>query len=266
MAFKKRLSKTALFGLASFLAMACAEQDISDDAGEVEGASSTEEKTPEETEDWSVKPVQLDFDAKQKPSDAAYLFDGTSLRSWQSDDAGDAGWSVANGVARVRPGSGGITTRENFCDIQLHLEWRSPPAGRNGNGTGQNWGNSGVFLQSRYEVQILNSYGNETYANGQAGAVYKQYPPLVNASKPPGSWQVYDIIFKAPKFANDGQLTSPAFVTVLHNGAIVQNHSEIKGSTRYIGHPFYEAHGCAPLHLQDHGEPVEYRNIWVRKL
>ena len=266
MAFKKRLSKIAFLGLSILLAAACAVQDISDETVDVDGASSTADMTPEETEDWSVKPVQLGFDADMKPSDAISLFDGSSLDAWQGDDGGAALWKVEDNIAHVSAGAGGISTRENFCDIQLHLEWRSPSAGVNGNGTGQNWGNSGVFLQSRYEVQVLNSNGNETYANGQAGSIYKQYPPLVNASKAPGAWQAYDIIFKAPEFAEDGQLISPAFVTVLHNGVIVQNHSEIKGSTRYIGHPFYEAHGCAPLHLQDHGEPVEYRNIWVRKL
>jgi len=260
------LSKIALIGTFCFVTTACSEQDTSDSSTEANPSSAAAEMVPEDTEDWSVKPAELNFGAKEKPSDAISLFDGTSLSAWQSDDDGDAPWDVENGVARITPGTGGITTRENFCDIQLHLEWRSPTTGVNGNGTGQNWGNSGVFLQSRYEVQVLNSNGNETYANGQAGSIYKQYPPLVNASKPPGTWEVYDIIFTVPEFDTTGKLKSPAFVTVLHNGVLVQNHSEIKGPTRYIGHPSYEAHGCAPLHLQDHGEPVEYRNIWVRKL
>jgi len=194
------------------------------------------------------------------------LFDGTSLDAWQGDDGGAAPWMVDDGVVQIAPGDGGITTKESFCDVQLHLEWRTPAAGVNGNGTGQGWGNSGVFLQSRYEVQVLNSFGNETYSNGQAGSVYKQHPPLVNASKPPQTWQTYDIVFTAPEFGADGDLVSPAFVTVLHNGVLVQNHSEVQGPTGWIGYPKYEAHGCAPLHLQDHGEGVEYRNIWLRKL
>ena len=266
MATYHRLSHIAVIGFVSAFATACSAQDVPADPDPVDVSTTSETMTPEETEDWSVKPVQLNYEANGAPSDAVVLFDGYSLDAWQGDDGGDAPWLIDDGVVRVAAGKGGMTTRDSFCDAQIHLEWRTPETGVNGNGTGQGWGNSGVFLQSRYEVQVLNSFGNETYSNGQAGSIYKQHPPLVNASKPPQTWQTYDIIFKAPEFSADGNLLSPAFVTVLHNGVLVQNHSEIKGGTRYIGIPEYEPHGCAPLHLQDHGEPVEYRNIWLRKL
>ncbi|MEL6686827.1 MAG: DUF1080 domain-containing protein [Pseudomonadota bacterium] len=221
---------------------------------------------PEDTEDWSVKPTQLSFSKGEVPSDAIILFDGTTLEAWQGDEGLEAPWEIVDGIARIVPGKGGISTREAFCDIQLHIEFRSPLQGMNGDGTGQVWGNSGVFLQSRYEVQVLNSFENETYANGQAASIYKQYPPLVNASKPPGEWQDYNVLFSSPSFDDDGALTEPAYVTVLHNGVLVQNHVEVLGPTRYIGLPEYEPHECAPLHLQDHGEAIEFRNIWVRKL
>lgn len=222
--------------------------------------------TPEDTEDWSVNPAKVGFLQNNIPSDAIILFDGTSLDAWQSDDGEDAPWIIQDDVAQIVPGKGGMTTGESFCDVQLHIEWKAPVTGMEGDGTGQFWGNSGIFLQSRYEVQVLNSFNNETYANGQAASIYKQHPPLVNASTPPGTWQSYDIIFKAPAFTDEGDVKSPAFVTVLHNGVLVQNHSEIKGPVRYLGVPQYEPHGCEPLHLQDHGEAVEYRNIWIRKL
>lgn len=264
-----RLYRLPLFLSVAILAAsaaACSEQDLLSDPNPGVASSTSEDMEPEETEDWSVKPVQLSFGDNETPSDAIVLFDGTSLDAWQGDDGQNAPWIVEDGVAHVVPGEGGITTKEEFCDIQLHLEWRTPEAGVNGTGTGQGWGNSGVFLQSRYEIQVLNSFRNETYSNGQSGSVYKQHPPLVNASKPPETWQTYDIIFSSPDFGSDGQLLSPAYVTVLHNGVLIQNHSEIKGGTRWIGFPNYEPHGCAPLHLQDHGEAVEFRNIWLRKL
>ena len=157
-----------------------------------------------------------------------------------------------------------------FCgfvlDKAVSPPWKSPLRDINGDGEVLNRGNSGVFLQSRYEVQVLNSYENKTYANGQAGSIYKQHPPLVNASKSPGQWQSYDILYSAPHFDTNGDVETPARVTVLHNGVVVQNNSEIKGPTQYIGLPSYEQHGCAPLYLQDHGEAIEFRNIWVRKL
>ncbi len=253
--------------LAVLLLGACSFQTATDETG----ISSTSEQNlqdmrPEETEDWSIEPRQLSFGHGGIPSDATILFDGSSLNAWQ-DDTGQAPlWSNENGVLTVQPGTGGIRTVENFCDLQLHIEWKSPTEGMNGNGTGQLWGNSGVFLQGRYELQVLNSFENKTYANGQAGSMYKQHPPLVNASKPPGQWQTYDIIFTAPEFAENGDVISSARITAFHNGVLVQNNSELLGSTTYIGQPKYEPHGCLPLRLQDHGEAVEFRNIWARKL
>ncbi len=165
----------------------------------------------------------------------------------------------------VERGSGGIRTRQDFCDVQLYLEWRAP-AEIDGM-QGQDRGNSGVFLQERYEIQVLDSYDNETYPNGQAASVYKQHIPLVNASRPPGEWQSYDILYTAPRFDESGELASPAYVTVLHNGVLAQHHVEIQGTTEWIGEPDYdEAHGCAPIYLQDHDAAVSFRNIWVREL
>jgi len=160
-------------------------------------------------------------------------------------------------------GTGDILTKEKFGNCQLHVEFRTPSKV---NGDGQGRGNSGVYIQSLYEVQVLDSYINETYYNGQAGSVYKQSPPLVNASRKPGKWQVYDIVFHAPKFASDGSVTKPASVTVFHNGVLIQDHFELKGATTYAGIPKYQAHGDMPLLLQDHGNPVSYRNVWIRKL
>ncbi len=163
----------------------------------------------------------------------------------------------------VKPGTGDIKTKQSFCDIQLHFEWKTPTEVDGLEGQQRN--NSGVFLQQRYEVQILDSYDNKTYPNGQAGSVYKQTIPLVNAMREPGEWQEYDIIFNAPEFDGD-ELVKPGFVTVLHNGVLVQNHTEILGKTEWIGPASYEAHGCAPLQLQDHSNPVNFRNIWVREI
>jgi len=198
------------------------------------------------------------------PSDAIVLFDGKDLSAWESEQGGSAPWRVADGAFTVVPHSQGIRTRRHFCDIQLHIEWRAPTdtEGRSGQGRG----NSGVFLQERYEVQILDSYENQTYANGQAASIYKQAIPLVNASRGPGQWQSYDIIWKAPRFSEGAGLLSPAHVTVLHNGVLVQNETVVAGATTFIGAPAYAPHGCAPLYLQDHGDEVSFRNIWVREL
>jgi len=215
------------------------------------------------TEVWqSVPIVATPLDAA--PSDAIVLFNGQDLSAWESEAGGAAPWRVTDGVITVLPHSKGIRTRQNFCDIQLHLEWRTPTKieGRSGQGRG----NSGVFLQERYEVQILDSYDNQTYANGQAASIYKQAIPLVNASRSPGEWQAYDIIWKAPRFSDGGGLISPAHITVLHNGVLVQNETVVAGKTEFIGAPSYSPHGCAPLYLQDHGDEVSFRNIWVRKL
>jgi hypothetical protein len=164
----------------------------------------------------------------------------------------------------VVPGAGDIRTRRGFGDVQLHIEWRTPAEV---SGEGQGRGNSGIFLMERYELQVLDSYENRTYANGQAGAIYKQHIPLVNASRRPGEWQSYDVVFTAPRFGADGTLLNPAYMTVFHNGVLIQNHVALRGPTRYIGEPSYEAHADrAALVLQDHGNPVSYRNIWLREI
>jgi hypothetical protein len=164
----------------------------------------------------------------------------------------------------VVPEAGNIRTRRGFGDLQLHIEWRTPAEV---SGEGQGRGNSGIYFMERYELQVLDSYDNPTYSNGQAGAIYKQHIPMVNASRAPGAWQSYDVAFTAPRFAADGALVSPAYMTVFHNGVLIQNHVALRGPTSYIGQPPYDAHADhAPLLLQDHGNPVSYRNIWVREI
>lgn len=217
---------------------------------------------PTLTEEWK-EVVKVDT-ATGIPSDAIVLFDGKNFDNWQHTDGKAVQWTLADNAMTVKPGTSAIQTKEKFCDMQLHIEWRSPE--KIATRTGQSGGNSGVFIQKRYEVQVLNSYDNKTYANGQAGAIYKQYAPLVNATKPVMEWQTYDIIFKAPTFKANGGLDTKATVTVLHNGVVIQNNTEIDGATTYRGAPTYNAHGCASLELQDHGSLVSYRNIWARKL
>jgi hypothetical protein len=201
-----------------------------------------------------VTPGKTDADP---PSDAVVLFDGKDLSAWEGGEK----WKVEDGVAVVRGGA--IKSKQSFGDCQLHIEWSAPlPA----EGEGQGRGNSGVFLMDRYELQVLDSYKNDTYFDGQASAIYKQTPPIVNAMRPPGEWNTYDIIWTAPKFKADGSVESPAYITVLHNGVLTLNHFELKGHTPFNEAPSYEPHGKAPIHLQDHGNPVRYRNIWVREL
>ena len=199
------------------------------------------------------------------PSDAIVLFDGKNLDQWESTKDGSvAKWKVEDGVMTVVGGAGGISTKKLFGDCQLHIEWRSPNEGEDKKGQGR--GNSGVFLQGIYEVQVLNSYQNRTYRNGQAGSIYKQTPPLVNATSKQGDWNVYDIIYTAPKFTINGGIETPAYVTVVHNGVVVQNHTKIQGVTNYIGQPTNPVHGKAPIHLQDHGNAVSFRNVWIREM
>jgi hypothetical protein len=193
------------------------------------------------------------------PSDAVVLFDGKDLVKWKGR-RGDAAWKVTDGYCEVN-GTGDIETRDSFGDCQLHLEWKAPLP----KGNSQDRGNSGVFLMGRYEVQILDSYENETYADGQAAAIYGQTPPLVNVCRPPGQWQSYDILFTAPRFA-DGRLVAPARITVLHNGVLVHLDQQIHGGTAHKSAPRYQAHGPGPIRLQDHGNPMQFRNLWVRKL
>lgn len=222
---------------------------------------------PEATEFYEPVPKKIQAGAQlgDAPSDAIVLFDGTSLDAWQSaGDGSEANWNVSNGIFTVKAGAGPIETKEKFGDVQLHIEWRAPQEIK---GEGQGRGNSGVFLMNTYEVQILDSYESKTYTNGQAGSIYKQSPPLVNATKSPEEWNAYDIIFRAPRFNEDGMLIKPATVTVLHNGVLIQDHFEIKGPTEYIGIPNYTAHADKlPIQLQDHGNPVSFRNIWIRDL
>lgn len=244
---------------------------------------------PKATEVYEPRPPKVTpgKTTSSPPSDAIVLFDGKDLSEWQNpqfksevaDAAGiekmlkswddgfqhqPAGWTVNNGEIIVKPGNGAIETKKTFDNFQLHIEWLSPvDEGK----TGQSYSNSGVFLMSLYELQVLNSFENETYVNGQAGSIYKQHIPLANASRPPGEWQAYDVVFKAPTFDAKGQVTSPARVTVFHNGVLIQNNVELKGFTAYIGQPKYIAHPAKmPLRLQDHGDQVRFRNIWIREL
>lgn len=191
------------------------------------------------------------------PSDAIVLFDGTDLSAWNGTD----NWKVEDGVAIV--GEGGITSKQSFGDCQLHAEWSAPVPPK---GKGQGRGNSGIYFMGLYEVQVLDSYQSKTYFDGQAGAIYKQSPPMANAMRPPGEWNVYDIVFTAPRFADDGKLQSPAYLTVIHNGVLLHNHYELKGRSLWERPAVYEPHEPKlPIFLQDHGNPVRYRNIWVRE-
>jgi hypothetical protein len=238
-------------------------------------AQQTTKAKPEETEVWEPVPkvVRPGDTCGAPPSDAIILFDGKNIDQWVSvKDKSPADWKVADGVLTVNKQAGNIETKQSFKDYQLHLEWKVPA---NITGTGQARGNSGVFLASTgsgdggYELQVLDSYNNKTYVNGMAGSIYKQAIPLANPTRPPGEWQTYDVVWTAPRFNEGGSLKSPAYVTVLFNGVLVENHFELKGETLYIGKPFYKAYTSAPIKLQAHGDPSEaisYRNIWVRPL
>jgi hypothetical protein len=232
---------------------------------------------PEDTEVWTPVPAVVTPGATTTapPSDAIVLFDGKNLDQWVSaQDHTPAQWIVSDGTMKVKkaPGVGNIQTKQAFKNYQLHIEWKIPESIT---GDGQARGNSGVFLASTgpgdagYELQVLDSYNNKTYVNGQAGSLYKQSAPLVNPNRKPGEWQTYDVVWTAPTFNEDGSLKTPAYATVFFNGVLVQNHTELKGETRYIGAPFYKKFDGAPIKLQAHGdksEPISYRNIWVRDL
>lgn len=200
------------------------------------------------------------------PSDAVVLFDGSDLSQWVHPDGSPAKWAVRNGVFTVNKGTGDIQTKQHFQDFQLHIEWLIP-AGISGES--QSRGNSGIFMQGIYELQLLDSYHNRTYANGQAGSIYKQTPPMKNAMRPPGDWNVYDILYTAPRFNEDSSLFSPARITVIHNGVVIQYHTQVTGHTPYVGLPRYRYHGKGPVKLQDHGDPsapISFRNVWIRRL
>jgi hypothetical protein len=198
------------------------------------------------------------------PSDAIVLFDGSGLAQWRSQDGGPAKWLVKDGYVEVVPGTGMLVSARPFGDVQLHIEWRTPTPPK---GEGQERGNSGIFLMGMYEVQVLDSYQNDTYPDGQAGAIYGQNPPLVNASRPPGAWQTYDIVFRRPRFKPDSTVERPVRMTIFHNGVLVQDAFELIGPTANRARPPYKAHADKlPLTLQDHGNPTRYRNIWIREL
>ena len=224
-----------------------------------------EKLDPLATEIWEPKPAKVEpgVNPYTAPSDAIVLFNGKDLSEWTSQDGGEAKWIVKDGSVTVVKGAKDIKTKKTFGDVQLHIEWRVPAEIVS---EGQGRGNSGIFLQERYEVQVLDSYESRTYSNGQAGSIYKQAIPLVNPTRKAGEWQTYDIIYTAPRFSENGRVIIPAYITVLMNGVLVQNHTQIRGGTDYRGAPIYLSHGKASLKLQDHGNPVSYRNIWVREL
>jgi hypothetical protein len=225
---------------------------------------------PEMTEFWDpeVTVVTPQENIGNPPSDAIVLFDGSNeslLQNWTNGKGEAPGWNVADSCVTVVKGTGTIKTKMGFEDFQLHIEWRTP-AEVNPESKSQGRGNSGIFMQEKYELQVLDNYNNRTYRNGQAGSFYKQYAPLVNVCRKPGEWQTYDVIYTAPRFKEDSTLFTPARATVLQNGVLVQNNIQLSGPTEYIGIPKYKVHGPGALVLQDHGNPVSYRNIWIRKL
>lgn len=222
---------------------------------------------PKLTEVWDPIPKQVKAYGvfTRAPADAVVLFNHASDSSkWRHVNGATCRWSITDSVITVKPKTGNIVTKQEFGDCQLHIEWRTPYIVSD---SGQGRGNSGVFFMQRYELQILDSYQNKTYVNGMAGSIYKQYAPLVNASLGPGEWQSYDVLFTAPLFYESGLLKSPARITVFHNGILIINNVSIAGSTTYIGIARYQMHESkSPLMLQDHGNPVSFRNIWIREL
>ena len=238
--------------------------------------SSAQQGDPKLTEFWTPVPkvIAAGKSCGDAPSDAIVLFDGKNLNEWVSsrDTIKQAAWTINDNTITVKKGTGNIQTKRKFMDYQLHIEWRIP---EKITGTGQARGNSGIFLAAvgngdgGYELQVLDSYNNPTYVNGQAGSIYKQSAPLVNANRSPGQWQYYDIVWTAPRFNEDSSVKTPAHITVFLNGILVQNNTELAGQTLYIGKPSYKKHGAAAIKLQDHGdpsEPISYRNIWVREI
>ncbi|HXE62861.1 MAG TPA: DUF1080 domain-containing protein [Bryobacteraceae bacterium] len=266
----------AIVSLISFVMPVCAQQGGSGRGAR--GGRGASGPRHEDTEVYTPVPKVVTPGATNAapPSDAIVLFDGKNLDEWVTNsDKSPAKWTVADGILTVkkgREGGGNIETKRTFKNYQLHVEWRIP---ENITGSDQARGNSGVFLASTgpgddgYELQVLDSYNNKTYVNGQAGSIYKQGIPLVNPARKPGEWQTYDVVWTAPVFNEDGSLKSPAYVTVFFNGVLVQNHFQLQGETLYIGKPFYKKYDRAPIKLQAHGdrsEPISYRNIWVREL
>lgn len=252
-----------------FAAIACAVGSISANA---QAYPQPEKMTPAMSEYWTPQPkvvtpgVTNANAAITAPSDAVVLFDGKDLSAWEGVKGGPALWTVNNGVFTVNKKSGDIQTKQTFENFQLHIEWCVP---ENITGKSQGRGNSGIFLQGVYEIQVLDCFQNQTYVNGQTGSVYKQTPPLANAMRKPGEWNVYDIIYTAPVFKEDGTYRFPPRVTLIHNGVVLQNNTTILGTTEYIGFPKVTKHGAGPITLQSHGdpsEPISFRNIWLRAL
>lgn len=207
---------------------------------------------------WPIPKVIDPGPVGSPPSDAIVLFDGKDLSAFNGGEK----WIIADGVATAA--GGGLSSKQSFGDCQIHVEWATPSEV---SGSGQGRGNSGIYIMGNYEIQVLDSYENETYPDGQAGALYKQAPPLVNVSRKPGEWQTYDIVFQAPRFGENKEVVKPGYVTVLHNGVLVQNHTEIQGTTAWDRPPAYNAHpDKLPLNIQFHGNPVRFRNIWIREL
>lgn len=228
-----------------------------------------EKMRPGMSEFWTPQPKIVtpgNITTNSAPSDAIVLFDGKDLSAWQHPNGDPAAWDVKNGVVTVNKQKGDILTKQKFDSFQLHIEWCVP---KGIEGTGQGRGNSGVYLQDMYEIQVLDNYENETYVNGQAGSIYKQKAPLANAMRKPGEWNVYDIIYNAPVFNEDGTYRVPPTVTVIQNGVLLQNNTTILGTTEYIGFPRVVKHGAGPIRLQSHGDPsapISFRNIWIREI
>lgn len=236
-------------------------------AGMAQGQDRTKQ-TPESTETWEppVRVITAGEKPGDAPSDALVLFDGKSFDQWTSAEAGSPiKWTLKDGAMTVVGGTKDIKTKKEFGDFQLHIEWRTP-AEVDPKKVSQGRGNSGIFLQDRFELQVLDNYNNPTYSNGQASSIYKQHMPLVNACRKPGEWQTYDVFYSAPRFNAEGRVTIPAYVTVSHNGVLTLNHVALWGPTEYIGFPVYKPFEKGVIRLQDHGNAVSYRNIWIREL
>lgn len=270
---KKYIKSLLLVGLVVSCNTNASKETVQEEAEKVvegivyEEYQGEEPTKPEETEVYEPVPPRVTFNENDVPSDAIVLFNGASLDNWISTvDSTAAKWNINNdGSMTVANKTGDIQTKQNFGSIQLHIEWRSPAEVQ---GENQSRGNSGIFLNNLYEVQVLDNNDNPTYVNGQVASIYKQHIPLAMASSETGDWNVYDIIYHAPEFNNTGAKIKSGTLTVIHNGVLVQDHVEIKGTTPYIGWPKNPAHGKGPLRLQDHGDNsrVSYRNIWVREL
>ncbi len=219
---------------------------------------------PKDTEQWEPEPAVVTPGENGSPSsDAVVLFSGSDFDQWEHLDGSPVEWTIEDNAMIVQKGKGNIRTKSKFGSVQLHIEWRTPSQIE---GEGQGRGNSGIFFQEKYELQVLDSYNNRTYSNGQAASIYKQSIPLVNASRSPGSWQSYDVIFHAPTFESGNRYKTKPTITVLHNGVLVQDHTTIQGTTEYIGAPKVIRHGDGHLMLQDHSNPTAFRNIWLRRL